>query len=207
MFILLSHYYYSRIEELLQARKAEEARLNKELITVESRLGEVRRKYDRQLQRLQDRKESLRETQNECTQEEAELQIQQRAYDNRVSETKQNIRKMKRRNDEIRIDEKIVNAILAVLTIGSDTKDDDEQGTPQRTSLLQLLAREDGLHGLAPQEDTTVPPTTEAAAVFEAERQLQAANQAEEDLKQQISSLQSEIKLLLDNGIVYVYHM
>lgn len=173
---------------------------------MESRLGEVRRKYDRQLQRLQDRKETLRTTQSECTQEEAELRIQQSAYDDRVNETRQNIRTMKRRNAEIRIDEKIVNAIFTVLTTtSSDIKDDDEQGTPQWTSLLQLLAREDGLHGLAPQEDTAVPTTTEAAAVFEAERQLQTANQAEDDIKQQLNSLHTEIKLLLDNGNIHVH--
>ena len=174
--------------------------MNKELITVDSRLGEVRRKYDRQLQRLQDRKETLRATQNECMQEEAELLTQQNAYDDRVRETRRNIRKMKRRNSEIRIEEKIVSAVLTIL-MSSDPREDDTAGT-QATSLLHLLAREDGLQGLAPQDDTAVPSTRESAAVFEAERQLQAAHQAEDDLKQQFIALHAEMKLLLDNGSI-----
>ena len=174
--------------------------MNKELITVDSRLGEVRRKYDRQLQRLQDRKETLRATQNECMQEEAELLTQQNAYDDRVRETRRNIRKMKRRNSEIQIEEKIVIAVLTILA-SSDPREDDTAGA-QATSLLHLLAREDGLQGLAPQDDTAVPSTIESAAVFEAERQLQAAHQAEDDLKQQFIALHAEMKLLLDNGSI-----
>jgi septal ring factor EnvC (AmiA/AmiB activator) len=57
------------LEEKLIARRADEAKLTKELHTVDTRIADVRKKYDRQLHRLHDRRSALDQTRSECLQE------------------------------------------------------------------------------------------------------------------------------------------
>lgn len=182
---------HRRIEELLLARRAEESRLAKELVSVEGRLGEVRKKYDRQLQRLQDRREALKATQSECLQEEEDLTAQRYAFKHKLEESCIEEHKILRKSQEIKIDAKIVESVLAVLIATGENG-----ALPNGLSLLQLLTREDGLVGVVPSETASV----EAAELFEAERLLQQANNQAAELKQKLLSIQSEGNLLTEIG-------
>jgi hypothetical protein len=77
----------SEIEELerqLQIKRIEQNRLQKELEQMDGRVNEVRKKYDRQLQRIRDRSSAVSLAKAECEVEERQVTAEREAYLRRV---------------------------------------------------------------------------------------------------------------------------
>lgn len=74
------------LEQQLAAKRNEEQQLQKELTLVDTKITEVRKKYERQLQRIQDRSYALAETKRECLAEEAALMQEKEAYARQAQE-------------------------------------------------------------------------------------------------------------------------
>lgn len=72
------------LEQALAAKRNEEKRLKSDLISVEARIHDVRRKYDRQLIRINERKDSLARSKAECTEEEKLLVCEKKAFQDEV---------------------------------------------------------------------------------------------------------------------------
>lgn len=62
-----------KLEEVLAQKRLEEAELSKSLKLVDNKIGEVRKKYDRQLHRIQERKDALSRSQRECEMEQEQV--------------------------------------------------------------------------------------------------------------------------------------
>lgn len=60
-----------RLEEHLALKRAEEADINKQIKQIDSKILEVRKKYERQLARIAERRETLYKAQSECAYEES----------------------------------------------------------------------------------------------------------------------------------------
>lgn len=63
-------YEIAELEKQLLLKKQEEIEFTKQLSSIELKINEIRKKYDRQLVRIQERLDALEKTQNECLQEE-----------------------------------------------------------------------------------------------------------------------------------------
>jgi hypothetical protein len=177
-------------------------RLQRDLTAVEVRLGEVRRKYDRQLQRLQDRKEALATMQAECEQEEEELARQRQSFEQREEERSRRGAKLRRQVAMFQLETTIIGSVLRLFT--SD-QDDKEHCIPSILSLLssgeELLFQE----GIAPfdQQYDRSDYKTRQHSVRCAELQLQKTKQSYEDLKRTRLELLTESRHIADIGLVY----
>lgn len=74
------------LETRLAAKREEERELQTEIETLDVRVREVRKKYDRQLIRLEDRQVVLEKSKTECAQEERALAEERSMYEREVSE-------------------------------------------------------------------------------------------------------------------------
>lgn len=75
----LSH-EITELENLLAKKKSEEKRFRAELDSINNRINEVRKKYDRQLQRLVDRRDMVMKTKAECQEEAMALELESQRY-------------------------------------------------------------------------------------------------------------------------------
>jgi hypothetical protein len=68
---------------LLIAKKEEEKRIRSELVLTESKIDEVRKKYERQLQRIYDRSSAIASAKNECLKEESSIRKDREVFNAR----------------------------------------------------------------------------------------------------------------------------
>jgi hypothetical protein len=71
------------LEMLLIAKKEEEKRIRSELVLTESKIDEVRKKYERQLQRIYDRSSAIASAKNECLKEESSIRKDREVFNAR----------------------------------------------------------------------------------------------------------------------------
>ena len=200
-----------QIEELLAQKRAEENRLQKDLAAVENHLGDVRRKYDRQLSRLQARREALHVLQRDCEQEEREVNEQHKAFLLKQQAVRHRERKIRRRVAVFSLDSRIVASVIALFESDSTSSESPLHSSP----VLHLLARDDSLLLFPTQDDNlsallskqhyesgnTTVWSERQRALLAAQRSLQKTTQRIEVLQLELASLQANVKNLTDIGI------
>lgn len=88
----------AEIEELerqLRAKRAEQMRLQQEVDSVDSKIADVRRKFERQLSRLEDRRGLVSQQEKECEQEEAQIRRERESYVQDVDSTAASRRRLR----------------------------------------------------------------------------------------------------------------
>lgn len=139
----------SALERQLAEKKLEEKKLKSNLEEVESRIVSVRKKFDRQLARLADKREGLLSTRSEIQQESMHLEVERAALDRELAEADSLAQRMRSWNasvslvsDLIQYVEKVLtyfreNQIYALATLSSNAS--DAAHNDDRTRLMQKV--------------------------------------------------------------------
>lgn len=104
------------LQQQLAGKMAEQKQLSNELDHVDGRIGEVRKKYDRQLQRIVDRQCALEQSKRECLQEESAVLLEQRAMEKQVQDSKNSSSSAALWTQALESDVTVADALLRNLT-------------------------------------------------------------------------------------------
>eukprot|EP01038_Epipyxis_sp_PR26KG_P010494 gene10494-14105_t len=179
-----------QLEEQLALKRNEETRLLKDVQLIDSRINEVKKKYDRQLSRIQDRKEALNITKEECLQEESLLKSEQDSFQNEQKNALHDSMGITKFIKGMEID-------LSVLEIvgGLNLKENKEQ----MTSVICLLLENDNNVFIENENgnDSELIRLTETMHSIIAE--LQHLNTSVKDLDDEVENCLYETKVILEN--------
>lgn len=123
-----------RLEQQLLVKRQEERSLLLDLTQVETKIGEVRKKYERQLQRIHDRSQALASTKFECLSEERALTIEHEIYLAKIRQV------VETRAALTRWTSAVGRNLDALLTFIDGIKHNDELLASQQRSLLSLVS-------------------------------------------------------------------
>jgi hypothetical protein len=104
------------LQEQLAAKLAERSSLSADLDQVEGRIGEVRKKYDRQLQRIADRQAALRQSKQECLDEEGAVLADQAALSAQSARDIEAAQQVREWAASLELDTAVLDAFLANLS-------------------------------------------------------------------------------------------
>lgn len=104
------------LQEQLALKQAEKFTLSANLQDVDGKIGEVRKKYDRQLQRICDRRSDLQKSKSECQKEEDVVLQEQAALEAQVAMNRSNGDQAKEWSRCLEEDGAVVNSFLKSLT-------------------------------------------------------------------------------------------
>ena len=104
------------LQEQLALKQAEKFTLSANLQDVDGKIGEVRKKYDRQLQRICDRRSDLQKSKSECQKEEDVVLQEQAALEAQVAMNRSNSDQAKEWSRCLDEDGAVVNSFLKSLT-------------------------------------------------------------------------------------------
>lgn len=83
------------LEKTLEIKRMEHTKLRGELRMYDSRVVEVRKKYDRQLQRIHDRRSAVNSAKHECEVEETQALMERQTYEERVKVAQQDVARLR----------------------------------------------------------------------------------------------------------------
>jgi chromosome segregation ATPase len=178
------------LQEQLAAKMAERSSLSADLDQVEGRIGEVRKKYDRQLHRIADRQAALRQSKQECLQEEGAVLADQAALCAQSAKDNEAAQQVLEWAVALELDTTVLDAFLANLSATA-------QSASQIASISSLEAAggDDGAEALRKNLEAILFLTTKKHAVVgELRARCDALLTESRRLGEQIPQLEAEKK-------------
>eukprot|EP01034_Spumella_vulgaris_P025214 gene25214-31645_t len=169
-----------RLEQQLLAKREEEKGLLQDLTTVETKINEVRKKYERQLQRIHDRSAALQATKFECLAEERALDAEQEVFFGKMREASEAREALTRWTGAVE------NNLKALGLFVEGIKGNDELLASQQRSLLSLVSAISACDSSDTKHNTLVE-SLESCSIA-----LSGAQNALEGLEAQMAALTTE---------------
>ena len=132
------------LEKRITAKKLEETQLRSEIDIIDARVHEVRRKYERQLLRIQSKQESLRITKSEWEQENFILKQDREALVEDIKKSSNSLIRMKEILQGIGVDEEIISLVKSTFTTsvsyfqGKNIEDLDSKSLEMKDKISNL---------------------------------------------------------------------
>jgi len=170
------------LEAKLAAKREEEQQLQAEVETLDVRVREVRKKYDRQLTRLEDRQSALEKSKSECLQEGLSIAEERKLYEHELAEQTQVIDHIGNWIKAVGIEDIVLNKIKSVL---SDNQPSTSMEAESSVDLFEMRKRCSETNSLIQQS------LNEKDAL---EAQIKQLQEEDIDLDEKIPKLEAEKK-------------
>jgi hypothetical protein len=131
------------LEEMLAEKVAARAQLTAELDLVDSKIGEVRKKYERQLNRIFDRKAIVQQSKDECLQEEASVMRDKSQLETQAKEGKASLHSLRDWTSTLEADIFVAETLLSNLSTSSNKAGKDAGGSSLIASISTLESSSD----------------------------------------------------------------
>ena len=184
----------SEIEELeksLVLKKKEQSQLDEEIATLDSKVKEVRKKYDRQLTRIEDRQSAIDKSKTECEQERSIIKAEREKYVFTLAEQTSTIEYLEKWKKAITLETDIVKMVKHALIKSNELKASlEKKSNPssEESSASEL----DALRSTCSTKNTLVQKALSEKSTLEHEvKNLQAE---EVDISEKMVKLEAEKK-------------
>lgn len=178
------------LQEQLAAKMAERSSLSADLDQVEGKIGEVRKKYDRQLQRIADRQAALRQSKQECLEEEGAVLADQAALCAQSARDQEAAQQVREWAAALDLDTAVLDAFLANLSAKAQSA-----GQIASISSLEAAGGDDAAEALRKNLEAIIFLTTKKHTVVgELRARCDALLTESRRLGEQIPQLEAEKK-------------